>query len=229
MRSVASDAEKREALTACARLVREHAACVLNGDFSAFPALVYVVQHVDRRYPTGEVRRLIGVYASLSEATRAIDQLRTKPGFVVRQDGFEVDCFEINGTDWRTGIPIAPSQQETEFFLRVLQATSLAQFEADERRQIEAEWLSRFSAFQDQFEVSVAKARAVDHPERKAALARYSPNHSELQRSRTVLIEQLRSHPIALECWEQARESGFLSARFVAFIDEGLRSSGGST
>lgn len=112
--SLDSDAAKRDALVACGNLVREHAIDVVNGDFSAFPQLVYVVHHVDRQYPTGEVRRLIGVYSSFSEATKAISERLIKPGFVVRQDGFEVDCFELNRGNWAAGIEISPSAQATE-------------------------------------------------------------------------------------------------------------------
>src|SRR5918999_163336 len=108
---------------------------------AAFPELVYVVHHVDRQYPTGEVRRLIGVYSSFSEATKAISERLIKPGFVVRQDGFEVDCLELNRGNWAAGIEISPSEQATEFFMRVLKATSLAEFNSDERRQIESQWL----------------------------------------------------------------------------------------
>jgi hypothetical protein len=231
-RSLNSDAAKREALLAYGNLVREHAIDVVNGDFSAFPELVYVVHHVDRQYATGEVRRLIGVYSSFSEAAKAISELLTKPGFVVRQDGFEVDCLELNRGNWVTGIPSRPSEQATEFFMRILKAASLSEFNSDERREIESEWLSKFSAFQDQFEVSQAKTYPNDHPERAAVLARYPRDHiawsvaldqPELQRSRAVLVNDLRNRPLALECWRKARELGNLSSRFVAFIDEELR------
>jgi hypothetical protein len=231
-RSVDCDAAIKDALVAYGNLVKEHAIDVVNGDFSAFPELVYVVHHVDRQYPTGEVCRLIGVYSSFGEATKAVSERLTKPGFVVRQEGFEVDCLELNGGNWVAGIPILPSEQATEFFMRVLKATSLSEFNSDERRQIESEWLSRFSAFQDQFEVSRARTYPDDHPERAAVLARYPQDHiawsvvldePQLRYWSAVLVNDLRNRPIALECWKRARESGNLGSRFVAFIDEQLR------
>jgi hypothetical protein len=230
--SLDSDAAKRDALVACGNLVKEHALDVVNGDFSAFPELVYVVQHVDRQYPTGEVRRLIGVYSSFNEATKAISERLIKPGFVVRQDGFEIDCLELNRGNWAAGIEISPSEQATELFMRVLKGTNLAEFNPDERRQIEAQWLANFSAFQDQFEVSRAKTYPKDHPQRAAVLARYPRDHiawsvvldqAELHRRRIVFVEDLRNRPIALECWRKLRQAGSLSSRFVAFIDEELR------
>lgn len=232
IRSLDSDAAKRAALVACGSLVKEHAIDVVNGDFAVFPELVYVVHHVDRRYPTGEVRRLIGVYSSFSGAAEVVSERRTQPGFVVRQDGFEVECLERNRGNWAGGIPIRPSEQETEFFMRALNSASLSEFNSDERREIESRWLLRFSEFQDQFEVSRAKGFPEDHPERDAVLARYPRDHiawsvaldqPELQRRRSVLIDELRSRPIAIECWRKARESRNLSSRFAAFIDEELR------
>lgn len=230
--SLDSDAAKRDALAAYGNLVKVHAIDVVNGDFSAFPELVYVVHHVDRQYPTGEVRRLIGVYSSFREAKHAISERLIKPGFVLRQDGFEVDCLELNRGIWAAGIEIGTSEQLTELFMRELKATSLAEFSSDERRQIESQWLSRFSAFQDQFEVSRIKEYPHGHPERDAVLARYPRDHiawsvaldpPELQRRRSVFLDGLRNRPIALECWRKARDSGSLSSRFVAFIDEELR------
>lgn len=227
-----SDAAKIDALVACGNLIREHALDVVNGDFSAFPELVYVVQHVDRQYPTGEVRRLIGIYSSFDEATKAISERLVKPGFVLRQDGFEVDCFELNRGSWAAGIEISPSEQATELFLRVLTASSLAEFNSDERQHVESQWLSKFSAFRDQFEVSRADEYPDDHPERDAVLARYPRDHAawsvvldqpELRRRRSVFANELRSHPIALECWRKARESVDLGSRFVAFIDAELK------
>ena len=202
--SPASDATVKEALVAVGNLVKEHAIDVVDGDFSAFPELVYAVHHVDRRYPTGEVRRLIGVYSSFSEATKAISERLTQPGFVVRQDGFEVGCVELNWGNWVAGIPIRTPEQETEFFRRTLKAASLSEFNSDERREIEAEWFSKFAAFQDRFEVSRAKA-------------------AELHSSMRFLVADFRNRPLGLECWRTARESGNLSSAFVAFIDAELR------
>lgn len=232
IRSLESDEAKRAALIACGNLVKEHAMEIVNGDFSAFPELVYVVQHVDRQPPAGEIRRLIGVYASFAEASRAIVERRTKPGFVVRQDGFEVDCLELGRGSWAAGIPIGTSEQATDLFMRALNATSLSELDADEQREIESRWLAKFDQFQDQFEVSRVASYSDDHPERNAVLARYPRDHIawsvvldqvELRRQRSVFLDELSNRPIALECWRRARESGNLNSQFVAFIDEGER------
>jgi len=224
-----SDTAKSNALAVYGNLVKKFALDVVQGDFSAFPKLAYVLHHVDRLYPTGEVRRFIGVYSSYSEAEKAISERLTKPGFVVRQEGFEVDCVELDRGDWMAGIPIYPSDQATEFFKRVLKSTSLSEFNSDERRQIEAQWRLRFSAFQDQFVVSRAKFHADDRTEWEAVLARYPRDHfawsvvldePELKRSRSAFVDELRNHAIGLECWKSVRGSGTLNSQFVAFIDE---------
>jgi hypothetical protein len=133
-----SDSAKAGALVAYANLVKECALDVVQGDFSAFPQLVYIVNHVDRKYAAGEVRRLIGVYSSYASAADAVSERLTKPGFVVRRDGFEVDCVELGFGNWAGGIPIYESEQATALFMRALKASSLSEFSGEEQRELES-------------------------------------------------------------------------------------------
>jgi hypothetical protein len=230
LEDLASDSAKVEALFAYGNLVKDYALDVVQGDFSVFPQLVYVVHHVDRKYPTGEVRRLIGVYSSYHGAEKAVSKRITKPGFVVRQDGFEVDCVELDFGAHMTGIEIYPSDQATDLFMRGLKAASLSEFSGEEQRELESRWLSRFSAFQEQFEVSLLKGCAKS--ERSSIAVQYPPDHiawtttvdeQKLRGLRSELVYQLRSQSIAMECWRNARDYGELSPRFVAFVEEELK------
>lgn len=230
VKGIDSDSAKKDALFAYGKLVKECALDVVQGDFSAFPQLVYIVHHVDRKYVAGEVRRLIGVYSAYRSAANAVSERLTKPGFVVRRDGFEVDRVELDFGDWVAGIPIYESEQATDLFMRALKASSLSEFSAEEQRELESRWLLKFSAFQDQFEVSLARRGAED--DRNLIAALYSRDHiawsmvldeQELRRQRSAFILELRSQCIAIQCWKNARDSGCLSPRFVEFVEEELK------
>lgn len=229
-RDLGSGSAKKDALFAYGNLVKGYASDVVQGDFSAFPQLVYVVHHVDRKHATGEVRRLIGVYSSYLSAENAVSEMLTKPGFVVRRDGFEVDCVELDFGRWVSGIPIYESEQETDLFMRSLKASGLSEFSDEEQRELESRWLLKLSAFQDQFEVSLVKGNAEDDSESIAV--RYPRDHiawtvalneQELRNARSAFVLELRRQRIAIECWRNARDCGRLSPRFVEFVEEELK------
>jgi hypothetical protein len=80
---------------------------VVKGDFSAFPTLIYVLHHVDRKFPGRPVRRLLGLYSTYDLTTAAIDDRLRKNGFAERADGFEIWRVQVNGFGfWFAGIPL---------------------------------------------------------------------------------------------------------------------------
>jgi hypothetical protein len=90
-----------------AQLVRDYVLDVVKGDFSAFPALIYVLHHVDPKFPGRPVRRLLGVYSTYELATAAIHDRVVKRGFSERADGFEIWRVQVDGYGfWFAGIPL---------------------------------------------------------------------------------------------------------------------------
>ena len=90
-----------------AKLVREYALDVVEGDFSAYPPLVYVLHHVDRKFPGGAVRRLLGIYSTYDRVIAAIEERRPKRGYAQRSDGFEIWRVQVDGGGfWFAGIPL---------------------------------------------------------------------------------------------------------------------------
>ncbi|WP_323847442.1 hypothetical protein, partial [Microbulbifer magnicolonia] len=80
-----------------ADLLRKYAIDIVKGDFSAFPSLMYVLHHVDRKFPTRAVRRFLGIYSTYEGATAAIEDRSTKQGFSERLDGFEIWRVQPDG------------------------------------------------------------------------------------------------------------------------------------
>lgn len=90
-----------------AELLREYAIDIVEGDYSAFPPLMYVLHHVDRQFPTRAVRRFIGIYSTYDRAMAAIGDRSMKPGFSQRSDGFEIWRVQPDGYGfWFAGIPL---------------------------------------------------------------------------------------------------------------------------
>jgi hypothetical protein len=93
-------------------LLRDYAIDVIEGDFSAFPTLMYVLHHVDRKFPERAVRRFLGIYSAYEAVTEAVEDRRTKPGFAQRSDGFEIWRVQLDGTGfWGAGIPLDSSRE----------------------------------------------------------------------------------------------------------------------
>jgi hypothetical protein len=90
-----------------ADLLRKYAIDIVEGDFSAFPSLMYVLHHVDRKFPARAVRRFLGIYSTYERATAAIEERSMKPGFSERLDGFEIWRVQPDGYGfWFAGIPL---------------------------------------------------------------------------------------------------------------------------
>lgn len=64
---------------------------------------VFVVQHVVREDRPDEDVKLIGVYSTETAAKAAIDQLRQEAGFRDWPDGFHIDEYRLDETQWRGG------------------------------------------------------------------------------------------------------------------------------
>jgi len=63
---------------------------------------VFVLQH---SYSMGDCEeiKMIGVYASLSDAEAAVSRLRVQPGFKDYADGFHIDQYAIGVDHWQEG------------------------------------------------------------------------------------------------------------------------------
>ena len=90
-----------------ADLLRRYAIDIVQGDFSAFPTLMYVLHHVDRKFTTRAVRRFLGIYSTYERAIAAIEDRSIKRGFSERLDGFEIWRVDPDGHGfWFAGIPL---------------------------------------------------------------------------------------------------------------------------
>lgn len=109
---LSTGATPRSVVAQYAKMLKEFASDVIEGDYSPFPTLVYVLHHVDSKLPGGEVRRLLGVYSTYENATGAIEERRSKRGFRKRQEGFELWRVQLDGSGfWYAGIPLDSARQ----------------------------------------------------------------------------------------------------------------------
>jgi hypothetical protein len=68
---------------------------------------VYLLWHTHPGGEDDENAKLIGVYASESEALAAQDRVKDQPGFVLFPDGFLIDAYEVGKDHWVEGFFIA--------------------------------------------------------------------------------------------------------------------------
>ena len=71
-------------------------------------SLVYVLTHAfemktSRDEELEEWAKMIGVYTSEDEARKAVERLKTKPGFCDHPNGFIIDPYELNQDGWQDG------------------------------------------------------------------------------------------------------------------------------
>jgi len=64
---------------------------------------VYPLWHVAERDEYGDNAKLIGIYATVSDAEAAIERLKAKPGFVDHPQGFEFDAYKVGKDHWTEG------------------------------------------------------------------------------------------------------------------------------
>lgn len=81
---------------------------------------VFVLQHEYEWCGRDEVK-MIGVYATESEATAAVDRLRSQPGFLDWPDGFSISPYELGADNWVEGfvtsvIVLVPSKCDSGEF-----------------------------------------------------------------------------------------------------------------
>ncbi len=69
---------------------------------------VFLVHHTAREGEDDENVKLIGVYASQSEADAAVDRARKLPGFAMYPAGFCVDRYTVGKDHWTTGFSSDP-------------------------------------------------------------------------------------------------------------------------
>ncbi|HEX3942408.1 MAG TPA: hypothetical protein VHX11_13060 [Acidobacteriaceae bacterium] len=64
---------------------------------------IYLLWFVQEHQGEPDTELLIGVFASETEAERAIEQLKSKPGFCVYPDGFRIHSQQIGQIGWSEG------------------------------------------------------------------------------------------------------------------------------
>jgi hypothetical protein len=64
---------------------------------------VFLLWHVHESAGRDDNEKLIGVYASRSDAEAAIQRLRNQPWFAKYPDGFTIDEYEIGKDHWAEG------------------------------------------------------------------------------------------------------------------------------
>jgi hypothetical protein len=65
--------------------------------------VVHLLQHVAREGQDDEDVKLLGVYSSPERAEAALDRARLLPGFRDHPDGFQVEGYELDRTEWPEG------------------------------------------------------------------------------------------------------------------------------
>ncbi len=89
---------------------------------------VYVLQH-EYEWCGRDESKMIGVYATESDAAAAVDRLREQPGFRDWPDGFSIDPYALGADHWEEGfvilvpVLVPPRSQPGEF--QVSHAVSL--------------------------------------------------------------------------------------------------------
>ena len=64
---------------------------------------VFPLWHVPEGDEYKEFAKLIGIYASASDARAAIERLKVQPGFVDYPQGFEFEAYEVGKDHWTEG------------------------------------------------------------------------------------------------------------------------------
>jgi len=64
---------------------------------------VYLLWHVHEFEDQGDCEKLIGVYASESDAKSAIDRVKDQPGFRYQPKGFQVCPYTLGEDQWTDG------------------------------------------------------------------------------------------------------------------------------
>ena len=64
---------------------------------------VYLLQHVAREGSNDEDVKVLGIYSNESKAKRAIERLVKLPGFNRHPEGFYVDRYQLDKSDWIEG------------------------------------------------------------------------------------------------------------------------------
>jgi len=67
------------------------------------PVVVFVVQHVHVLAADEEDVKLIGVYSTRDAAQKAIDRLKSQPGFRDTPTGFSIDAYTLDEDNWAEG------------------------------------------------------------------------------------------------------------------------------
>ncbi len=63
----------------------------------------YPLWHVPEGDEHKEQAKLIGIYASASDAQAAIERLRSQPGFIDYPEGFEFEPYQVGKDHWTEG------------------------------------------------------------------------------------------------------------------------------
>ncbi len=73
---------------------------------------VFIVHHIHEFDDGHEDHKIIGVFASHSEAQAALDLVKDQPGFREEQNGFEIAEWELGRIGWRERyVTICPEEE----------------------------------------------------------------------------------------------------------------------
>ncbi len=67
----------------------------------------FILWHTQVHPPGNEDEKLIGVYATRSDAERAMERAAVQPGFSANPDGFEIDEYVVGKAYWTEGFETA--------------------------------------------------------------------------------------------------------------------------
>ncbi|HEY6876763.1 MAG TPA: hypothetical protein VI299_02045 [Polyangiales bacterium] len=65
---------------------------------------LYLLHHLNKRADSEEEKILVGVYASLEAAQRAVSELAARPELHERKNRFWLDTYQLDETNWTTAI-----------------------------------------------------------------------------------------------------------------------------
>lgn len=96
-RDVTDETSAAEAILEYGKLLREFGEDAINGDFSAFPTLVYLLMYVAGKGSTsGDCGQPLGIFSSLDLVETAIANRQESMANHEHIDGYEIWCVDID-------------------------------------------------------------------------------------------------------------------------------------
>lgn len=95
LNSLSESYSAADAISEYAALLHSYGADVVEGDFSAFPPLVYLLNYVEEKYENANFVRPIGIFSTLDNVAQAIEKRRQVFAEHEDPDGYRIWRMDI--------------------------------------------------------------------------------------------------------------------------------------